>query len=77
MDRNICQQYFLHPDERSQRRYEVLRAVFIDDEAAIDVAERFSLSHGTVRNWVSQFGATLERGGRPPFSRAIIRRTTD
>jgi hypothetical protein len=77
MDRNICQQYFLRPDERLQRRYEVLRAVFIDDETALEVAERFRLSHGTVRNWVSQFGATLERGERPPFSRAIINRRTD
>lgn len=77
MDRNICQQYFLDPDETGQRRYEVLRAVFIDDETAVEVAERFRLSHGTVRNWVSQFGATLERGERPPFSRAIVKRRGD
>ena len=77
MDRTICQQYFLHPDGTEQRRYEVLRAVFIDDETAVEVAERFRLSHGTVRNWVSQFGATLERGKHPPFLKAIAKRRTD
>ena len=68
MDRNACQQFFLHPDAVRQRRYEVLRAVFVDEDAARDVAERFRLSHGTVRNWVSQFGAQLGRGEPPPFS---------
>ena len=68
MDRNACQQFFLHPGAIAQRRYEVLRAVFVDEDTALDVAQRFSLSHGTVRNWVSQFGAQLERGEPPPFS---------
>lgn len=68
MDRHACQQFFLYPDAIRQRRYEVLRAVFVDEETARDVAERFSLSHGTVRNWVSQFGAQLGRGEPPPFS---------
>ena len=68
MDRNACQQFFLHPGALAQRRYEVLRAVFVDEDTALDVAERFSLSHGTVRNWVSQLGAQLGRGEPPPFS---------
>jgi transposase-like protein len=68
MDRNACQQFFLCPDRIGQRRYEVLRAVFVDEDTALDVADRFGLSHGTVRNWVSQFGAQLEHGELPPFS---------
>lgn len=74
MDRNTCQQFFLQPGENAQRRYEVLRAVFIDDDTALEAAERFQLSHGTVRNWVSQFSAELERGERPPFSKAVAMR---
>src|SRR5258706_15989922 len=73
MDRHACQQFFLHPNAIRQRRYEVLRAVFVDEDTALDVSERFSLSHGTVRNWVSQFGAQLERGEQPPFSIAVPR----
>ena len=68
MDRNACQQFFLNPGAIGQRRYEVLRAVFVEEDTALDVAERFRLSHGTVRNWVSQFGAQLGRGEPPPFS---------
>lgn len=77
MDRNTCQQFFLQPREMGQRRYEVLRAVFVDDDTALDVAERFRLSHGTVRNWVSQFGAQLKRGEHPPFSMADARTGPD
>ena len=68
MDRNACQQFFVHPATAEQRRYEVLRSVFVDEDSALDVAERFDLSHGTVRNWVSQFSAQLECGEPPPFS---------
>lgn len=67
MDRNACQQFFLCPDMIGQRRYEVLRAVFVGEDTALEVADRFGLSHGTVRNWMSQFGSQLERGEPPPF----------
>ena len=73
MNRNTCQHFFLQPCGIEQRRYEVLRAVFVDEDTAIDVAERFRLSHGTVRNWVSQFGAQVDRGEPPPFSIAVLR----
>jgi transposase len=74
MDRNTCQQFFLQPVGSEQRHYEALRAVFIDEDNAIEVAERFNLSHGTVRNWISQFGAQLERGEQPPFSMGRAKR---
>ena len=77
MDRNACQQFFLQPDGIEQRHYEVLRAVFVDEDTARDVAERFGLSHGTVRNWASQFSAQLECGEPPPFSMAAARRGAD
>jgi hypothetical protein len=69
MDRNLCQQFFLQPSGTWQRRYEALRAVFVDEDAAVEVAERLELAPGTVRNWVSQFGTQLERGDPPPFFR--------
>ena len=68
MDRSMCQQFFLQPGGIEQRRYEALRAVFIDEDTALEVADRFGLSHGTVRNWVSKFGNQLEHGELPPFS---------
>ena len=77
MDRHACQQFFLHPGAIEQRRYEVLRAVFVDEDTARDVADRFGLSHGTVRNWVGNFGAQLEHGEPPPFSNAVAQTLHD
>ena len=77
MDRNACQQFFLTPGGIAQRRYEALRAVFVDEDTAVDVAERFGLSHGTVRNWVSKFGAQLACDEPPPFSMAVPRTRHD
>lgn len=77
MDRNACQEFFLQPQGIEQRRYEVLRAVIVEENSALEVAKQFGLSHGTVRNWVSQFGAQLEHGESPPFSKVVTQRGHD
>jgi transposase len=51
--------YFLHPAGASQRRYEALRAYFIEDMPASEVADRFGYSTGSVHQM-----ATLLRAGR-------------
>jgi transposase-like protein len=60
--------YFVKPVETSQRRYEALRAVFVDEQSMKDVAEHFDISYGTLRNWVSEFCRGHGAGQRPPFS---------
>lgn len=59
--------YFLCPEEESQRRYEVLRSVFVDEDSMQEAAEHFGIGYGTVRNWVSDFRRTVDAGQRPPF----------
>lgn len=71
MDPNAYPQFFLQPSDTWHRRYEALRAVFVEPQPLPEVAERFSLSHGTVRNWVSQFRAQAEHGQPPPFSNSL------
>ena len=51
--------YFLHPAGPSQRRYEALRAYFIEDMPASEVADRFGYSTASVHQM-----ATLLRAGR-------------
>jgi hypothetical protein len=51
--------YFLHPAGSSQRRYEALRAYFIEDMPASEVADRFGYSTASVHQM-----ATLLRGGK-------------
>jgi hypothetical protein len=51
--------YFLHPAGSSQRRYEALRAYFVEDIPASEVADRFGYSTASVHQM-----ATLLRGGK-------------
>jgi len=59
--------YFLQPSDVSQRRYEALRAVFVEQQSLKNVAGRFDVSYGTVRNWVSEFRRGCDAGQAPPF----------
>jgi transposase len=69
MDGQICQGFFLQPTDTWHRRYEALRSVFVDARSLSEVADRFAVSYGTVRNWISQFRRQLDQGQPPPFSR--------
>lgn len=51
--------YFLHPAGSSQRRYEALRAYFVEDMPASEVADRFGYSTASVHQM-----ATLLRAGK-------------
>ncbi|MEZ6033374.1 MAG: hypothetical protein R3C17_09795 [Planctomycetaceae bacterium] len=61
--------YLLKPRQSNHRRYEVLRSVFVEDESMQDVASRFEVSYGTVRNWVSEFCRCQDTSAEPPFFR--------
>ncbi len=68
MDDQRCSQYFLAPQETSQRRYEALRAVFVDGEPLAGVAQRFEYKLATLKSMVCRFRADCRRGATPPFS---------
>lgn len=68
MDHGVYAPFFLQPTNTRQRRYEVLRVIFVERQPLSAVADRFGISHGTVRNWVSAFRAQYDRGRPPPFS---------
>ncbi len=51
--------YFLQPDTGAQRRYEALRAYFVDDLPASQVADRYGYSTASVHQM-----ATLLRAGK-------------
>ena len=70
MDGQVYQEFFVRPTGSSHRRYEALRSVFVEHQPLGEVADRFGVSYGTVRNWVSQFRMQYDRGQPPPFSRS-------
>ena len=61
------QQFFLRPEDSVHRRYESLRAVFVDGLAMADVAKRFGVAYGTVRNWAHEFRALRDQAESSPF----------
>jgi hypothetical protein len=57
-------EYFVAPSDPAQRRYEALRAYFVDELAAGVVAARFGYSQASVHQMASEL-----RGGRAAFFR--------
>jgi transposase len=57
-------EYFVAPSDPSQRRYEALRAYFVEGRAAHEVAEQFGYSTASVHQMASEL-----RGGRATFFR--------
>jgi len=55
-------EFFTEPAHSAQRRYEALRAYFVDGLSAVEVADRFGYSTASVHQM-----ATLLRGGRMQF----------
>jgi hypothetical protein len=55
-------EFFTEPGNAAQRRYEALRAYFVDDASAAQVADRFGYSTASVHQM-----ASLLRGGRMEF----------
>jgi hypothetical protein len=68
MDDSHCRQYFLAPQETSQRRYEALRALFLDGAPPADVARRFGYKVSTLKSMACRFRAACRGGATPPFS---------
>jgi hypothetical protein len=55
-------EFFTQPVSAAQRRYEALRAYFVDEESAVQVADRFGYSTASVHQF-----ASLLRSGRMEF----------
>jgi hypothetical protein len=68
MDDSFCHDFFAHPTPTLHRRYEALRAIFLDHRPLTEVARRFGYRQGTLRNLVAQFRAQCRSGRIPPFS---------
>ena len=68
MDDTICRRFFLEPQQSSQRRYEALRAIFIEGLPLNQVADRFGYRPGALRSLVSRFRSGCRAGNPPPFS---------
>jgi hypothetical protein len=67
MDDTPARRFFLQPAANSQRLYEALRAVCIEDCRQKDVAERFGYDYAAFRQQVTRFRARCAAGRPSPF----------
>src|SRR3990170_5419354 len=65
----ISKDFFLHPSDPMQKRYEALRASFVDELSAKEVAHRFECSVHTINALRRDFIS----GALPPFFLALIK----
>jgi Helix-turn-helix domain len=63
-----CHDFFAHPSLTLHRRFEALRAVFLDHRPMTEIARQFGYRYGTLRNLASQFRAQCRAGRTPLFS---------
>jgi transposase-like protein len=54
MDDSRCLDFFRLPTQPCHRRYEALRAVFVDGRAQKEVAQEYGFSYGSMRQWVRE-----------------------
>jgi transposase len=62
MDDTPYREFFARPTHPYHRRYEALRAVFLDGRPQKEVAEHFGYRYGTLRQLIYEF----RRQGRDP-----------
>jgi hypothetical protein len=67
MDDALCYQFFQKPYDPLQRRYEALRAVFVEGLSQKQAANKYGLPHGTLRNVIHDFRQACHDGSPPPF----------
>lgn len=67
MDGSHPRRFFLEPQQTFQRRYEALRAIFVDDEPLDQVAQRFGSKPSALSSMASRLRANCRQGVATPF----------
>ena len=64
----LCRLFFRQPQATFHRRYEALRAFFLDGEPLAAVADRFGYRRSSFKSLLCRFRAACTHGTPPPFS---------
>jgi hypothetical protein len=67
MDDSMCRRFFLEPGQGTHRRYETLRAIFVEGLPLDQVADRFGYRPAALRSLISRFRSGCRAGNPPPF----------
>jgi DNA-directed RNA polymerase specialized sigma24 family protein len=63
MDDTCCREFFSRPTNPYHRRYEALRAVFIEGRSAQEVAEQFGFELSSLRQLLYEFRQHCRNAG--------------
>lgn len=72
MDGQLCRRFFLEPQLTFHRRYEALRAFFLEDRPVAEVAAQFGYKPNALKVMISRFRAQFRQGRVPPFSSPTV-----
>ncbi len=72
MDDQPCRDFFLRPRSTSHRRYEALRAFFIEGRPPADVALQFGYKPAALKVLISRFRHGIRGQEIPPFSSPTV-----
>jgi hypothetical protein len=67
MDDTRCRQFFLEPAETYQRRYEALRAFFVEGRQLKEIAQQFGYQESSLRVMISNFRSEVKANELRPF----------
>jgi len=68
VDDSRCLRFFLEPTDTLHRRYEALRAYFVERRPLKEIAQRSGYSYNTLRDVICDFRARCREDRVPPFS---------
>jgi len=69
VDDSPCLRFFLEPTSTLHRRYEALRAYFVERRPLKEIAQQSGYSYNTLRDVIGDFRARCREDRVPPFSR--------
>lgn len=67
MDDQPCRSFFLEPHAPFHRRYEALRAFFVEGHPPAEIAARYGYKPATFNVMISRFRGQIRRDTVPPF----------
>jgi hypothetical protein len=67
MDDNACRRFFAEPEQTFQRRYEALRAFFVEGQPPEAIASQFGYRVGALKSMICRFRTGCGKGQPPPF----------
>ena len=64
---DACRRFFVEPEQTFHRRYEALRAFFVEGQSLESTAARFGYRVAALRSMISRFRSRCGKGQSPPF----------